>query len=218
MNPNIGSTDTRDPLTQTFDRDWWAAQPSEIQAINPHTASKDGLGDAAAAFALHARGFLIDTYIVVWGLGPWLSHSIRTSNGIPFVVSMEGVGPRGALDPPKPLGVPVEQWAAMQKQNPGTLPTVYFDPADPDGTLRRLHAAYPPPAPAPKPAPVVATTNLVGDWLGGIYYKAGPGATSDTVKNNNLYTQAGQTFKCVIAGAQLDDILNHNFSCHFELV
>lgn len=181
------------PGVAQFNDDYFAALNSEVQALLkgpvPNRASE--------ALRLSHMGVLIDTDIILglgvgldhmpggmagqvyWATEPWMVHLWRTNYGIPYVGSLEGIGPRGGLDPERPMGVPVDKWSVPS----GKIPTVYFDPDDFPGTMTRLHSFYPPPPPPPKVAPLPAdNSELFGTRVDVNTWMGGPGANLDTVR------------------------------------
>lgn len=177
-----------------FNADYFAALDVRLQKI-----LKQPMGSRTeAVLMLSLGGVLIDTDIVlglgyrsnqggssdiIWGEEPWWVHLFRSNFGVPYVGTLEGIGIRQGLDPNRPMGIyPASSWVVPA----GKIPTVYLDTNDLPGTLTRLHVLYPPPPPAPKPLPIPVSTDLVGDSLTGGFWKAGPGASKDTVKDGQL--------------------------------
>lgn len=171
-----------DQLSQQFNNDWWAAQNAAVRAIRDLPLSPMSIRLDPAIEAQN-KGALVDLNIVVYGWDAFLVHQLRTNFGVPYVSPIVvGTGFNGLSGVPQPFP------AAPR----GTLPTVVVDPDQPEATLNRLHALYPPPPPPPPPPD--PGQKIVGNWVYGNVYGLGPGAHPDTVADGKEYMQDGKVF------------------------
>jgi len=94
------STSSSDP-TEAFDDNYWASQPSAVQALRYMQPDQR----AATARNLAAEGYTIDVPIMVWGWDPAIATSLRQSFGYTWVPSglqspiesMPGIAPLPGL-------------------------------------------------------------------------------------------------------------------------
>lgn len=213
----MGQTEVNEysPIVKQFNDDYFAAMKPEVQAL----LKRPMAGRPIEALKLAQAGVLIDTSIVLglgmsvrtyggaadpvlWGEEPWLVHLMRTNFGVPYVGSLEGLGPRGGLDPERPMAVPVAQWVVP----PSKIPTVYFDPDDIAGTMTRLHVLYPPPPPPPPTVVQPTSTSLFGAYVGSGIWMGGPGANRETVRPGQ--EGISPSLKAVIAHVEGGGLMN----------
>jgi hypothetical protein len=69
---------------ETFDNDYWAAQPAPVQALRTMQNQEQR---AAMATQLASEGYSIDVPIMVWGWDPSITTAMRQSEGYTWVPS-----------------------------------------------------------------------------------------------------------------------------------
>jgi hypothetical protein len=154
---------TETDIINQFDAAYWASQPPELRELNVVTQKPSGenvddqLVRQDRAVQLAAKGFIIDTQIMIWGWDPYKVMKLRIQYGYTWVPS--------ALQPPVQI--------APGLTVPGST-LIPYDPLHPPlGTIKVSinPADFPPFDPPPPPTPHPANESPVGGMnLGNIYY------------------------------------------------
>lgn len=158
---------------QIFNDAYWLHQPPVVRGVD----AVRGVVDSSKAVDLAAKGYVIDTAIMIWGWSPYKTMLLRQQYGYTWVPS--------ALQPPVLIipGIGV----------PGMMPYDPFNP--PKGSIKvsldpKDYPPFDPPAPIKPPAP---DAKAVGVYMGvGNMYFASVGTN---YKDGDLVTQDGATYK-----------------------
>lgn len=169
---------TSEQFDQQFNSDYQAAQPPELRQLMEMPA---GSARENKAYELALAGTPVDQQIHSWNWRPVQVHEVRSNIGMAFQ--------RPMLDPTPPIF-----WQPDIPTPPGCFPTVRVDRTDFEGTLERLHAAYPPPIIIPNP-PVVSP--FVGSFAGIVEgkqaYTCNPSGW--VFKHGETVTQNGRNYR-----------------------
>lgn len=151
-------------IQQRFDANWLASRSKDEQDLFnlAHAPNVPFTDNSSKALALHEAGVMVDLAIIVYGWSPYLVHLERTNAGVPYVSSLAGIGvdPTGIVSSGQ---APLWQFPPWDRSKfpPNVLPSVWVDPGDDEGTLKRLGELYPVPTP-PVPVASASAFNPIG--------------------------------------------------------